>query len=145
MDCATSQWKLYIRHKIDDCRLVCFSTEATVTFSYTLTLLLGIRSILQGEWEYEDSTSSTLDLVSTLLRLIHARHCVWMSPLHLAPWHMVCHPNESVRLSTHAADPKYEKAATDFMQKTAWEHDQVSNVLRHLDRSAWKKSNQLKP
>ncbi|CAD6576429.1 MAG: hypothetical protein ASARMPREDX12_007882 [Alectoria sarmentosa] len=99
----------------------------------TIVALYGFFSVLQGEWEYEDSTSSTLDLVSTLLRLIHARRCVWMSRLHLAPWRMVCHLNESVRLSTHAADPKYEKAATEFMQKTAWEHDQVNNVLRHLD------------
>lgn len=60
---------------------------------------------------------------------------------HFAPWHAVGHPNESVRLSAHAANPKYKEAVTDFMQKTAWEHDQVSNVLRHLDRPAWEESN----
>ena len=64
-----------------------------------------------------------------------------MRKQHLAPWHMVGHPNESVRLSAHAADPKHEEAVTDFMQKTAWEHDQVSTVLKHLDRPAWEESN----
>ena len=55
---------------------------------------------------------------------------------HLASWHMVGHPNESIRLSAHAADPKHAETVRDFMQKTAWEHDQISTVLKHLDRPA---------
>ncbi|CAF9941337.1 hypothetical protein IMSHALPRED_002526 [Imshaugia aleurites] len=59
--------------------------------------------------------------------------------LHLASWHMVGHPNESIRLSAHAADPKHAETVRDFMQKTAWEHDQISTLrddgqLGHLDQ-----------
>lgn len=56
---------------------------------------------------------------------------------------MAGHPNDPLRLSAHAvsADPNHKKAVVDFMQKTAWEHDQVSTVLMHLDRPAWEESN----
>ncbi len=56
---------------------------------------------------------------------------------------MAGHPNDPLRLSAHAvpADPTHKEAVAQLMQKTAWEHDQISNVLMHLDRSAWEESN----